>query len=141
MKTYNTINCVSLFLILCGAGVMFAVARNILLGVMASITFVTLLVSFVLVNKSVERSNFRLLGQKVKVTFTDEEMIMTATLGEVTLYTAHFTYDIVKSVKVKDNLIYIKYTKDLIVAIPTMGFKKEADFTKALQYLGNNYII
>ena len=141
MKTYNMIAHIALFLMLCGVGVMFAVARNIFLGVTAAVTFVILLVGFVFANKSVERANLTLLGQQVKITFGEEEMIMTAKLGKDTLYTAKFAYAVVKSVKVKDDLAYVKFDKTQVLVIPKAGFKTEADFTKAIEYLSNNYVI
>lgn len=141
MKTYNLIGEIALFLILCGIGIMFAVARNVLLGVLASVTFVMLLVGFVIANKSVERSNRGLLGQQVKVSFAENEMIMTASVGGETLYTAKFEYAAIKSVKVKNNLMYIKFDKTSVVIIPKLGFKKDADFVKALEYASNNYVI
>ena len=141
MKRYNLIGEISLFLILCGACAMFAVARNIFLGVLASITFVLLLVGFVFANKAVERSNRTLLGQQVDVKFSDNEMTMTAKLGTETLYNAKFDYAAIKTAKVKDNLLYIKFNKRNMVIIPKVGFKTDADFAKALERVTNNYVI
>ena len=141
MKTYNLISQIALFLILCGVCIMFAVVRNILLGVLASITFVVLLVGFVMANKAVERSNRGLLGQQIKVSFGENEMVMVATIAGETLYTAKFDYLAVKGVKVKNDLMYIKFDKKSVLIIPKSGFRKEADFTKALEYVSNNYVM
>ena len=141
MKTYNIISQIALFLILCAVGIMFAVARNIFLGVLASVTFVILLVGFVIANKSVERSNRGLLGQQIKISFSENEMVMTSSLGEKVLYTARFDYSAVKSVKVKNNLIFIKFDKKSMVVIPKLAFKNESDFIKAKEYLNNNYVM
>ena len=141
MKTYNLIGEISLFFILCAVCIMFAVVGSILMGVLASITFVSLLVSFVFANKAVERSNRILVGQRVKISFDVNMMTMSASLGGETLYNAKFDYSAVKSVKVKDNLIYISFDKKSVVIIPKAGFKTEADFVKALEYVSNNYVI
>ena len=141
MKTYNLIGQIALFLILCGVAIMFAVARNILLGVLASVTFVVLLVGFISANKSVERSNRGLLGQQINLSFAESELIMTANLGKETLYTAKFDYATVKSVKVKSNLMYIKFDKNSVVVVPKSAFKTEAEFVKALERVSNNYVM
>ena len=141
MRTYNLIGQIALFLILCGAVIMFAVARNILLGVLASVTFVVLLVGFVCANKAVERSNRGLLEQQIKVNFGENEMTMTSSVGGQILYNAKFDYTTVKGVKLNNNLMYIKFDKNSVVVIPKSGFKTEADFIKALERVSNNYVM
>lgn len=141
MRIYNIIGQIALFLILCGVAVMFAVARNILLGVLSSITFVMLLAGFISANKAVERANRGLIGQQVKVKFDENEMIMTATIAGETLYTSRFDYSAIKSVKEKNDLMFIKFDKKSMIVIPKSGFKKDADFKKVLDRVSNNYVV
>ena len=141
MRTYNLIGQIALFLILCGACILFSVARNILLGVLAAVTFVILLVGFVCANKAVQRSNRALLGQQVKVKFGENEMIMTASMGDEALYTAKFEYAAIKSVKAKNDLMYIMFDKKSAVVVPKLAFKTEAEFVKVLERVSNNYVM
>lgn len=141
MKTYNVIGQISLFLIFCGIAVMFAVVQNILLGVLSAATFVILIVGFVCANIAVERSNRALLGQQVKIQFGEDEMNMTATMGEQTIYTAKFEYAAIKSAKAKNNLMYIMFDKKSAVVVPKSAFKTEAEFTKVLERVSNNYVM
>lgn len=141
MKTYNVIGQISLFLIFCGIAVMFAVVQNILLGVLSAVTFVILIVGFVCANIAVERSNRALLGQQVKIQFGEDEMNMTATMGEQTIYTAKFEYASIKSAKAKNNLMYIMFDKKSAVVVPKSAFKTEDEFTKVLERVSNNYVM
>ena len=74
MKTYNLVGQIALFLILCGVAVLFGLSKNILLGVLVSITFVVLAVGFISANKAVERSNRGLLGQQIILNFSENEI-------------------------------------------------------------------
>ena len=141
MKTYNMIGQIALFLIFCGIGVMFGVSKNILLGVLISITFVILLVGFVSANKAVERANRALLGQHIDLSFSEGEMTMTASVEGENFYTARIDYKTIKSVKVKDNLMYINFNKNSAVIVPKSAFKTEENFVKALERVTNNYVI
>ena len=138
MKSYNLIGQIALFLIFCGACIMFSVARNVVLGVFAAISFVVFLVGLVIANKSIERSNFGLLGQKVNVMFDKNEISIAVKLSNKTLYTANFGYAEIKSIKVKDWLMYIKIDKHSTIIIPKSGFESEENFVKALEQVSNN---
>ena len=140
IKKYNAIVEIAMFIILLGAGILF-ITHNTIMGVIASVIFVILLISLILSNMSINRSNHVLIGQAVKVVFNDDEMSMLTTLGNKVLYKAKFEYAAVKSVKEYKDLVFIYFNKTSAVIVPKTSFRTSQDCQKAVELVSNNYTV
>ena len=140
IKKYNLIIEIAMFIILLGAVVLF-VTGNTVLGVIAGAIFAILLVSLVFANMSITKSNRVLIGQNVNIVFNDTKMTMTTKLGNKVLYRANFDYNAITSVKHGADLIVVHFNKVSAVIIPKTSFKTSQDCTKAIQLMGNNYVV
>ena len=136
----NLINEISIFIILLCAVILF-LTHNVVLGVIFSVIFVVLAVGLFFTNKSIAKSNQMLLGQQIKIVFNDNNMVMTCKLGGKTLYNTTFEYSAVKKILNKKDLIYIYFDKNSAIIIPKLSFKSTKDLNRALELVGNNYII
>lgn len=140
IKKDNLITEIAMFIILLGSVIMF-VTDNIFMGLISSVVFVVLIGCLVSSNISIRKSNQILIGQRVKVVFDDYHMTMTTSLGEKVLYRAQFEYKSIKKFKNKDGLMFVYFSKDAVIVIPTNSFKTVQDYKKAKGLLGNNYLI
>lgn len=136
----NLINEISIFVILLCSIILF-LTHNIALGVIFSIIFVVLSIGLFLTNKAIAKSNKMLLGQQIRIKFNDSNMVMTCKFGDKTLYNTTFEYNAIKKILNKKDLIYLYFDKNSAVIIPKLSFKSNKDLNRALELIGNNYII
>ena len=136
----NLINEISIFVILLCSIILF-LTHNIALGVIFSIIFVVLSIGLFLTNKAIAKSNKMLLGQQIRIKFNDSNMVMTCKFGDKTLYNTTFEYNAIKKILHKKDLIYLYFDKNSAVIIPKLSFKSNKDLNRALELIGNNYII
>lgn len=139
-KNINIFSEIAMFLILVGTVVLFVMGQN-LLGAIFVVIFVLLLISLIFTNKSFEKANYVLMGQNVNVIFNEESMQMTASLNDKVMYNATFEYSAIKKFAIKNDLIYVYFDKTSIIIIPKLAFKVADDYEKAIQLIGNNYLV
>ncbi len=140
MKKYNIIIEIAMILILISAIAMF-ITGNTLLGISGIVLNVSLAVSLWINNRSINRSNEVLIGQKVNIKFAEDKMLMTIKLGEKVLNKVNFEYSAIKKVSSKDDFVMVYFDRVSAVIIPRDSFKTTKDYRKAMDYVGNNYII
>ena len=68
-------------------------------------------------------------------------MLMTIKLGEKVLNKVNFEYSAIKKVSSKDDFVIVYFDKVSAVVIPRNSFKNTQDYKKAMDYIGNNYIV
>lgn len=139
-KNINIFSEIAMFLILVGTVVLFVMGKNLLGAIFAGI-FVLLVISFIFTNKALQKSNYVLKGQDVNVVFNEESMQMTSSLNDKVMYNATFEYSAIKKFAIKNDLIYVYFDKTSIIIIPKSAFKVEDDYEKAIQLIGNNYLV
>lgn len=140
VKKYNIIIEITMFMILLGAVVLF-ITGNTVLGVAGCIIFVLMAISLFLNNKEINRSNRILIGQKVNIVFKSSDMLMTTKLGNKVLYKSNFEYGSIKKIVENEDLVFIYFDKVSVVIFPKSSFKSIDDYKKAMQFVGNNYIV
>jgi ABC-type uncharacterized transport system permease subunit len=140
IKKYNLGIEIAMFIILLGAVVLF-VTSNTLIGVICSAIFIMLLISLVFANLSITKSNRVLVGQRVNIIFNEDNMVMTSKLGEKVLYKANFEYKAIKKVKDNQDLVFVYFDKVSVIIIPKTSFKTSKECKKAMELIGNNYVI
>lgn len=140
VKKYNIIIEITMFMILLGAVVLF-ITGNTVLGIAGCIIFVLMVVSLVLNNKEINRSNRILIGQKVNIVFNSHDMLMTTKLGNKVLYKSKFEYEAIKKIVENEDLVFVYFDKVSVVFFPKSSFKSVDDYRKAMQFVGNNYVV
>lgn len=140
VKRYNLVIEIAMFVIFLSAVVLF-VTGNILLGVIFSVIFAILLASVIITNRGIAKNNRILVGQRVSVKFNDSDMLMTAKLGNKVIYNAKLEYGAVKKIVERQDLIFIYFGKESAVVVPKSSFKTGEDYQKAMQFVGNNYVV
>ncbi len=140
LKVSNLINELLLFIILVGSVILF-VTGNLVLGIVLAVVFVLFAVSLYLFNEAIYKSNIILRGQQVHILFNEGNMDMSCSRGENQLYKANFEYVAIKKLEVKQDLIYVYFDKKSVIIIPKLAFTTETDYNKAIELLGNNYMV
>ena len=136
----NLINEIAMFVILVGAVVAFML-ENVFVGVSLIVVFVALGASLFFGIKAVSKANSRLLGQKVKIVFSEVDMHMTGLVGGTALYNADFEYKAIKKVEVKKDLIYIYFHGSSVIIVPKASFKSDDECKKVIELVSNNYVV
>lgn len=140
IKKYNLFTEIAMFIILLSCVVLF-ITHNVMLGIIFCIIFICLLVSLIISNKGIEKSNKILIGQQVKVVFNEHNIGMTTKLGNRILYNAKFEYNAIKKVDEKKDLMFIYFDKISAIIVPRTSFKTSEEYKKAVELAVNNYTI
>ena len=140
IKKYNVITEIFMAIILIGSGVLFAV-KSILLGGIFLAIFIMLTISLCFSNRSINKSNSILVGQKVNIKFDEDKMHVTTKLGNKVLYSVGFEYQAIKKVVSKPDLVFVYFDRVSAVIIPKNSFNAGKEYKKAMEYLNNNYVM
>ncbi|MBQ3502945.1 MAG: YcxB family protein, partial [Clostridia bacterium] len=140
IKKSNLINEIAMLIIAVGSVVAF-ILDNIFVGVSLIVVFVALAVSLVLTAKAIITSNKRLVGQKVKIVFSEVDMHMMGLIGDTALYNADFEYKAIKKSEVKQDLIYVYFDNHSVIIVPKNSFKTSEDCKKVIELVSNNYVV
>lgn len=140
VRKSNLVNEIAMLVIAVGAVVAF-ILDNVFIGISLAVVFVALGVSLMFTGKSIARANNRLLGQKVKLVFSNTDMHMTGLAGEVALYNVSFEYKAIKKVSIKQDIIYIYFDRNSVIIIPKSSFKTSEDCENVIELVSNNYVV
>jgi len=133
---------IEIFLLAMLVGViLLIVTGNKTLGFVFAGVLVLIVISFVLTNMTVLRSNQFLLNQDINIIFNQNEMVMKAMLYREKLYDMTFDYKAITKVEQNKDFIYVYFNKKSAIVIPISSFKNSETCEKALQLLNNNYTI
>ncbi|MFQ6724391.1 MAG: YcxB family protein, partial [Clostridia bacterium] len=91
--------------------------------------------------RAVNSYNRVLIGQKVNMVFNESNMTMTTKIGEKVLYRANFQYSAIKKVVSKQDLVFVYFDNTSVVVIPKYSFKTRQDYKRAMELVGNNYVV
>lgn len=136
----NLVNEIAMFVIAVGAVVAFIVG-NTFVGFSLVALFGALIVSLIFTAKSIEKSNSRLLGQKVRLVFGEDSVEMFGIGGDTATYNAKFEYKAISKTEIKKDLIYVYFGRNSIIVIPKNSFKTEEECEKVIELVSNNYVV
>ena len=101
---------------------------------------IVLAIALIVVNVVISKGNNTLLGQTVEIEFNQDDMLVKIWLRENELASAQIAYNIIKQVKVEEDLIYFYINSKNAVIAPKNSFSSKEDADKAIGLAGNNYV-